>query len=224
METPNKGAGLSNANILKLIIEGKSHDWKEQYILGKQVRELGQAPAESETFLAIQKPWEDELIGDDDKVDLARPGIEQFYFRPVLLLTINGKIYKWYEQFITGLEVKQLAGISVEDHLWLAIKKPWEDEKIGNEEKVDLARPGIEHFYSKPEEPKEVVITINKVEYQVKPGIHTVANLKSTGGVPSAYELEQVIAGKLTPLKDDASVEIKGGEQFVSHVRDGSSS
>ncbi|NVM62116.1 hypothetical protein FHW88_000392 [Mucilaginibacter sp. SG538B] len=224
MEIPNKGASLPNANILKLIIEGKPHDWKEQYILGKQVRELGQAPAESETFLAIQKPWEDELIGHDDKVDLARPGIEQFYFRRVLLLTINGKIYKWYEQYITGLEIKQLAGIPVEDHLWLAIKKPWEDEKIGDEEKVDLARPGIEHFYSKPEEPKEVVITINKVEYKVKPGIHTVANLKSTGGVPLAYELEQVIAGKLAPLKDDASVEIKGGEQFVSHVRDGSSS
>ena len=225
MENQNKVAGLSTANqFLKLIIEGKTFDWKEQYILGKQVRELGSAPEESKTFLAIEKPWVDEHIGDDDKVDLARPGIEQFYFKRLLLLTINGQTYKWYEQYITGIEVRKLAGIVADEKLFLAIEKPWEDEHIADETKVDLARPGIEHFYSKKEGPKKVTITINQNPFEVVPGVHTVADLKAIGGVPLAYDLDQVINGKLTPLKDDGKVDIYGGEQFIGHVKDGSSS
>jgi hypothetical protein len=224
MRTENEGAGLPTAKVLKLIIEGKPYDWKEQYILGKQVREIGCATVESETFLAIEKPWEDELIGDDDKVDLARPGLEQFYFKKLLLLTINGNTYKWYEQYITGAEVRKLAHIAATEQLFLAITKPWEDERIGNEDKVDLARPGIEHFYSKAEGPKKVTIHINHKPYEVLPGVHTVAELKTIAGVPLAHDLEQVIDGKLTPLKDDGKVEICGGEQFISHVKDGSSS
>lgn len=225
MENQNKGAGLSTANqFLKLIIEGKPFDWKEQYILGTQVRELANAPKDVEIFLAIEKPWEDEIVGDDDKVDLARPGIEQFYFKRLLLLTINGKTYKWYEQYITGAEVKKLAGILEEEHLFLAIEKPWEDERIADETKVDLARPGIEHFYSKKEGPKKVSITINHKPFEVIAGVHTVADLKTIGGVPLAHDLDQIIAGKLTPLKDDGKVEICGGEQFISHIKDGSSS
>ena len=137
MKNSQQGGGPTNADTLKLIIEGKGFDWKEQYIFGKQVRELGGARMDSLIFLAIAKPWEDEQIGDEDKVDLARPGIEQFYFKPVLLLTINGKEYKWYSQYITGEEIKKLAGIALSEQLWLAIEKPWEDEKIANDDKVD---------------------------------------------------------------------------------------
>jgi hypothetical protein len=38
------------------------------------------------------------------------------------------------------------------------------------------------------------------------------------------YELEQLIAGKLTPLADGATVTIKGGEVFLSHPKDGGAS
>jgi hypothetical protein len=225
MENQNKGAGLSTANqFLRLIIEGKTFDWKEQYISGKQVRELGNAPDGSETFLAIEKPWVDERVGDDDQVDLARPGIEQFYFKRLLSLTINGQTYKWHEQYITGIEVRNLAGIVRDEQLFLVIEKPWEDEHIADDTIVDLARPGIEHFYSKKGGPKKVSITINQKPFEVAPGVHTVADLKAVGGVPLAHDLEQVIDGKLMPLKDDGKVDICGGEQFISHVKDGSSS
>lgn len=224
MNNQNEGAGLTTANILKLIIEGKPYDWKKQYIFGRQVRELGCAPKGSEIFLAITKPWEDELIGDDDKVDLARPSIEQFYFKQVLLLTINGKTYKWYEQYITGAEIRKLANIAAPEQLFLAITKPWEDEHIRNEDRVDLARPGIEHIYSKAEGPKKVTIQINHKPYELLPGAYSVAQLKTLAGVPLAHDLEQVIDGKLTPLKDDGELNICSGEQFISHVKDGSSS
>lgn len=80
----------------------------------------------------------------------------------VLHLIVNETSYKWEQQFITGAEVKQLGNIPQSDKLFMAIKRPWEDEQISDESKVDLARPGIEKFYSKDaDEFKPVTINVN---------------------------------------------------------------
>lgn len=75
-----------------------------------------------------------------------------------LNLKINEQMFKFLEQYITGAEVKNMGNIALEDELFLAIKKPWEDELITNETKVDLARPGLEHFYSKSKLPVSIVV------------------------------------------------------------------
>lgn len=161
MKDTEKGADLSTASkTLPLIIESRSFDWGKQYITGREVRHLVNAPDEAELFLAIKKPWVDEVIADDDKVDLARPGIERFFFKNILVLTINGEKYKWYEQYISGKQLKELACIPSDDDLYLSIKKPWEDELIANDTTVDLARPGIEHFFSNDTD-KDVIIIVN---------------------------------------------------------------
>ncbi len=69
--------------------------------------------------------------------------------KEVLPLTINGKKYEWQQEYITGAEIKKLGNINAEDEIFLAIKKPWEDEPIPDDKQVNLARPEIEHFYSK---------------------------------------------------------------------------
>ena len=75
-----------------------------------------------------------------------------------LPLTINGKEYRWDKQYITGSEIKELGKIPADDELFLKIKEPWTDEKIEDKTEVDLARPGIEHFFSKE---KPVIIIVN---------------------------------------------------------------
>lgn len=76
----------------------------------------------------------------------------------VLKLTINGKMYEWDQQYITGAEIRTLGHIAQEEAVFLAVKKPWEDEPIPENKNVNLARPEIEHFYSKI---KEVIIIVN---------------------------------------------------------------
>lgn len=76
----------------------------------------------------------------------------------------------------------------------------------------------------RPEPGPEVKIQINGVSKLIHRGRQTVAEIKKLGDVPSADELEQMIDGKLTPLPDDGTVNIKGGEIFMSHVRSGGSS
>jgi hypothetical protein len=86
-------------------------------------------------------------------------------------------------------------------------------------EQVREGRDGHE-----PERGPTVTITINNVPRTIHRGRQTVAAIKEVGGVPLAEDLDQVIHGKLTPLPDDGAVTIKGGEEFVSHVKDGGSS
>jgi len=82
--------------ILKLVIDQKEYEWAEQYITGEQLRRLGDIPAESDLFLKVSPPWTDELVPADTRVDLARPGIEQFYSRekPIALI-VNGREKPW---------------------------------------------------------------------------------------------------------------------------------
>ncbi len=69
-----------------------------------------------------------------------------------------------------------------------------------------------------------VTITINSVPVLIHRGHHTVPEIKTVAGIPLADDLDQVVDGKLVPLADDGTLTIKGGERFVSHPKDGSSS
>ncbi|PWV47054.1 multiubiquitin domain-containing protein [Chitinophaga sp. S165] len=134
---------------LELIIEGKKFTWTEQYITGAQVRKLGNLSPEAEIYLRVQAPWKDEPVLDDTLVDLARPEVEHFYVLQPLEYTINGVRFESRSQYINGNLIHQQASIPRDHQIYLAIQGPWDDELIGNNDFVDLARPGIEHFYSK---------------------------------------------------------------------------
>jgi hypothetical protein len=69
-----------------------------------------------------------------------------------------------------------------------------------------------------------VRIKINDKTYEVPPGPTLVSKLKEIAGVPAADELEQVVDGKLEPLPDNGTVDVKDGDRFISHPRTGSSS
>src|SRR4051812_17274651 len=86
----------------------------------------------------------------------------------VLDLIINNREYKWRKEYITGAEIKELAMISGTDQLFLAIKRPWEDEEIGDDKQVNLARPEIEHFFSKKHGTEHLVsIHVNNIERKI---------------------------------------------------------
>jgi len=69
-----------------------------------------------------------------------------------------------------------------------------------------------------------VTITVDTKTYKIHRGHQTVVEIKTIGGVPLAFELEQLVDGKLTPLPDDGAVTLKGGEVFLSHPKDGGAS
>jgi hypothetical protein len=69
-----------------------------------------------------------------------------------------------------------------------------------------------------------VTITVNNVQVKIHRGRQSVSAIKTAGQVDQVDALDQVIDGKLVGLPDDGAVTIKGGEGFISHHKDNSSS
>ena len=84
--------------------------------------------------------------------------------------------------------------------------------------------PAHPHPHPHPEHGPNVTITVDGKPVTIHRGRTSVAEIKQAGNVPAEYDLEQVVDGTLVPLPDDASVTLKGGEVFVGHPKDGSSS
>ena len=81
--------------------------------------------------------------------------------RVPLKFVIEGKEFETFDQYKTGAELKQLVGISLDTELFLSISRPYNDELIENEVRVNLARPETEYFFVK----KKLHFTINGVHH-----------------------------------------------------------
>jgi len=149
--------------ILYFTVEGKLYQTNEQYITGANIKQLVGIPSESELYLYIKEPYNDELINNEDTVDLALPEIEGFYTKRPLHFTVNGKHFSTRKQFITGAEIREIAGLSEEKDLYLDLPLGWQDNFIENDEKVNLARPGIEKFITLDD---KTIIIINGTQYE----------------------------------------------------------
>ena len=134
---------------LEYLVEGKRFTSKEQYTTGHQIKLGAGIPLDTELYLSVAKPWVDELIPNDARVNLARPEIEYFYVRKKLGLSINGENRVWFKQYISLEELQELGQIDDEDEVYLKIDPPFEDELIRPGVIVNLARPSEEHFISK---------------------------------------------------------------------------
>jgi len=72
--------------------------------------------------------------------------------------------------------------------------------------------------------PDLVEILINSTKFQVERGNYAVEKLRTIGSVPANEILSELKGGKFHDLQNNAHVEIKGGEVFVSHPASGGSS
>jgi len=156
-----KDGHKDDRNALPFFIEGKEFKSFEQYKTGKEIKAIGLLPNDAELYLRIADPWKDEPIGDDDRVDLARPGIEQFFVKKKLIYFINSAEHSSNKQFIKGSFIRHQGSIPADEEIFLKVPKDWEDELIEDDEWVDLARPGKEHFESRK---FEVCIIVNLKE------------------------------------------------------------
>jgi hypothetical protein len=70
----------------------------------------------------------------------------------------------------------------------------------------------------------QVTVTVDTKEKRVRSGDWLVSEFKKEVGVDADRVLDEVIGGEFKPLDDKATIDIEGGEVFVSHVRQGGSS
>ena len=62
-------------------------------------------------------------------------------------LIVDQQEHQWLKPVITGLEIKNLAGVDVSYGVWQEVPGP-NDPPVGDNQQVDLARPGVERFFT----------------------------------------------------------------------------
>lgn len=76
-----------------------------------------------------------------------------------------------------------------------------------------------------PHRPVHLVeVVVDQTPRKVEAGSYLVSAFKREVGVPAEKELDQIVNGTITPLDDNATIVITGGEVFISHERTGGAS
>jgi Multiubiquitin len=93
-----------------------------------------------------------EELRPDEKTDLRHSGVERFIiFRTdrSFRFFLNGRAFDWGAPRITGLTLKKLAGVNLEENdVWLEFTGA-NERRIGDQDFVDLAAPGVERFHTR---------------------------------------------------------------------------
>jgi hypothetical protein len=72
----------TEAKIYKITIDKKKFDLHNQFITGAQLKALVNAPSNYGVWLKMKGPEQDKEIADNETVDLAQPGREDFFTGP----------------------------------------------------------------------------------------------------------------------------------------------
>jgi hypothetical protein len=156
---------IESANTLTFIVDERTYVSRKQNPNGSEIKTASGNPLDVKLYLQNSRPWIDNLIKNDEEVDLARPGIEYFFTEKKFEINVNGKIFTWHQRYITGEQVRKLAGLDKDDQLFLKTSHSSIDQLIANDDKVDLQEPGIEQFYSKQDD-KQITIIVSGVQKQ----------------------------------------------------------
>jgi len=137
-------------------------------------------------------------------------------------IKVDNQYHEWPKAHITGNHLLHLAGR--DGHLVFEVFENFrngEPELISPHAEANLRKHGVEKFTTAP---KLVQVTIDGKHKTIQAGTYTVTELKRVLGVDPPRVLDEVIGGEFKELPDNGTVHIKGGEIFVSHVRQGQSS
>lgn len=200
---------------LLFMVEGRVFKSSKQYITGAEIKELAGIPMETELYLHIRAPYNDEPIGNEQEVDLALPGIEGFFTKKPLRFTVDGQQYCWPKQFITGADIRKIASIPDSKELYLDVPGDWEDNLINDNERVDLARPGREKFETRDR--SKVTIWVNS-----HPHVYTKDTIGYEEVVTLAFGKYNPTAGYTVvyghgPSKNQDGLMSKGDVVYVQH-------
>lgn len=133
-------------------IDGNPFTFNDPIVTGAQILQKARLFS-TDDHLLFQKLDDGQLeeIRPDESVDLRKDGREHFItfksdrsFRFVL----DGRKFEWGLPFITGLQLKRLAGVDPNSYgVWLS-QRVGDDRLIGNKDKVDLQGDGTERFFT----------------------------------------------------------------------------
>jgi len=117
-------------------IDDRSYKVDDPVITGGQLLDkASKRPVDEYLIFQMLNNGQLEEIRLDETVELRKPGIER-------------RRFEWGAPIITGLKLKELAGVDLASYgVWLELRGA-EDRPIADNESVDLQAPGVERFFT----------------------------------------------------------------------------
>jgi len=200
--------------LVRILIDGKPHDLDQGSYKVEDLKKLAGIPNANELAQDVNGV----VTTLDPDASVSIDGGEVFVSSPAKVeITINGKVHKARRGTEAVSVLKKLAGVPDADQLEQELNGVL--TPLDANDSVKIA--GGEVFLSFP---AEVTITVDGKPVHIGRGKEPVSVIKKLGGVPAANQLDQDVNGVLTPIDQNGSVDIRGGEVFVSYPATGSSS
>ena len=119
---------------------------------GLQLLELADArPPEEYMVFQLLRGGALEELRPTETVDLRNGGVERFLVfkgSASYRIELDGRVIEWGKPVISGLVLKKLAGVDPAKYgVWLEVRGS-DDKPIGDSELTDLAREGLERFFT----------------------------------------------------------------------------
>lgn len=200
--------------LVRIVIDGQPYDINEGHLPVASLKKLASIPEVDQLGQDVNGV----VTSLDQTGAVVVHGGEIFLSFPAMVeIEVNGKTHEFRRGSHPITELKRRAGVPDGDQLEQDIK----GTLTGLDQHGTVALGGGEVFFSFP---AVVKIRIDGKAFEIGRGNQPVAAIKKVGGVPAANQLDQDINGVLTPLDQNGSAVIKGGEVFVSYPATGSSS
>ncbi len=133
-------------------IDDSSYSIDDPIVTGQQLLDAtGKRPTDEFLIYQLLNNGQLEEIRLDETTDLRKQGIEKFMtFRSdrAFFFTLDGRRFEWGASFITGLQLKKLAGVEpVSYEVWQEVRGG-EDSPIADTQQVSLLPTSVERFFT----------------------------------------------------------------------------
>ena len=123
------------------MVDGRRFPWGESKVSGKALKWLANVDAETHGVWLERRDEPDRLIGDDEAISLADPGVERFRTGPLYCVWIEDETHPWPRETITTEEIAALGDWDISQGV-IEVDDDQNERTLKPAEAVKL-RPGI---------------------------------------------------------------------------------
>lgn len=130
---------------------------------------------------------------------------------------VDGQQFESVNQIITGLELRQLAGLTTDTELYIDVPHGWQDHFVSCDDQIDLGKPGIDKFITLRE---KIVIFVNGTPHDYKKEKVIYEKIVELAHVPAQSAAGYIVKYSNGPRQNPSGLMSPGTEVYVCNKMD----
>lgn len=130
---------------------------------------------------------------------------------------VDGRNFESRNQIVSGLEIRQAAGLPAVAELYVDMPHGWQDHFVSCDDQIDLGKPGVEKYISLG---KKTVIFVNGTPYDYHKEKVTYEQIVELAHVPGQGSLGYIVKYSNGPKQNPSGLMSPGTEVYVRNKMD----